>query len=178
MASHPYCMLGRDAAVINRILRFAAQVLKPLGDLQLRGDEAHALPRRSLQGRYGLSATAMAGPRLRSKVQPSKVMEPARAGSGALGVAMAAPVSSPIDLQCSKRNDSGVERGPLPRQISYPFPRLFRVTQLRITQLTSFSPGSLGSKSMPAWGAVPAVSRRVQFSMSRSSAVMTLMPWQ
>jgi len=52
------------------------------------------------------------------------------------------------------------------------------MTHLRTTQLTSRSEAWLGSKSMPAAGAVPAVFFSTQFSISRFSAVMTLIPWR
>jgi len=82
-------------------------------------------------------------------------------------------------LQFSKRRETGSEvafRGLMAS--TYPQPSLLSDTQSRMTQLTSRSSGLFGSKSMPARGGVPPVSRMIVFSMSRFSAVMTLMPWR
>jgi hypothetical protein len=53
---------------------------------------------------------------------------------------------------------------------------LFRATQFHSTQLTIRSAGPFGSKSIPACGAVPAVSLSVVLSIRRFSAVMTQIP--
>ena len=57
-------------------------------------------------------------------------------------------------------------------------PWLLEIVQSRITMPVSSSLAWLGSKSMPAAGGVPPVSRRMHRSMRRLRAEMTLMPWR
>ena len=59
-----------------------------------------------------------------------------------------------------------------------PAPALDSEMQLRMTQLTSLSVVLFGSKSIPACGAVPAVCLMTVFSIRRSSALITLIPWR
>jgi len=56
------------------------------------------------------------------------------------------------------------------------YPWLFSIVQSRITQLTSRSRAALGSKSIPAAGGVPAVPFSTHRSISRFSALITLIP--